>query len=137
MRLSQAIAIPSPLYLRALQIRVVMLEEFLATVFSACDVLIVPTMPFLPPLSSDVDVGARASMNRIVSAMTALTRPFSFLGLPVVTLPVARSREGLPVGLQIVAPPWQEQRAASLARHIEQQLALGSFAATFPRPTAA
>ncbi|TCM52663.1 aspartyl/glutamyl-tRNA(Asn/Gln) amidotransferase subunit A [Rhizobium sp. PP-F2F-G48] len=137
MRLSQAIAIPSPLYLRALQIRVVMLEEFLATVFSACDVLIVPTMPFLPPLSSEVDVGASASMNRIVSAMTALTRPFSFLGLPVVTLPVARSREGLPVGLQIVAPPWQEQRAASLARHIEQALALGSFAATFPRPTAA
>ncbi|TCQ06172.1 aspartyl/glutamyl-tRNA(Asn/Gln) amidotransferase subunit A [Rhizobium sp. PP-F2F-G36] len=137
MRLSQAIAIPAPVYLRALQIRVIMLEEMLRTVFSACDLLIVPTMPFLPPLASDVDVGAGAGMNRIISDMTAFTRPFSFLGLPVVTLPVARSREGLPVGLQIVAPPWQERRAASLALHIEQALALGPFSAGFSRPEAA
>lgn len=137
MRLSQALAIPAPVYLRALQIRVVMLEEMLRTVFSACDLLIVPAMPFLPPLASDVDVGAGAAMNRIVSAITAFTRAFSFLGLPVVTLPVARSREGLPVGLQIIAPPWQEQRAAALALHIEQALALGPFTAGFARSEAA
>jgi aspartyl-tRNA(Asn)/glutamyl-tRNA(Gln) amidotransferase subunit A len=137
MRLAQALAIPAPLYVRALQIRAVMLSEFIDAVFSRCDVLVVPAMPFLPPLSSEVDVGDDPRMNAVVSAMTSFTRPFSYLGLPVVTLPGGRSAGGLPVGLQIVAAPWREDLAASVAARLETALALGSFARPLPlRPAA-
>ncbi|UHS58431.1 amidase [Agrobacterium vaccinii] len=127
MRLSQSLAIPGPIYLRALQIRSVMLKEFLATAFAKADVLIAPTMPFLPPLSSEVDVGTSPTMNAVVSAMTSFTRPFSYLGLPVVTVPVSASAGGLPVALQIVARPWREDLAASVALRLEQALALPAF----------
>ncbi|MBB4008305.1 amidase [Allorhizobium taibaishanense] len=129
MRLSQGLAIPGPLYVRALQIRSVMLARFLEESFGACDVLILPTMPFIAPLDRDVDVGAGSRMNEVISAMTALTRPFSYLGLPVVTVPVAASREGLPIALQLVARPWREDLAASVARHLERALALSRFTA--------
>ncbi len=128
MRLAQALAIPAPLYVRALQIRAVLLAEFVETVFSRCDVLVVPAMPFLPPLSADVDVGDDPRMNAVVSAKTSFTRPFSYLGLPAVTLPGGRSAGGLPIGLQIVAAPWREDLAAAVAARLETTLALGSFA---------
>jgi aspartyl-tRNA(Asn)/glutamyl-tRNA(Gln) amidotransferase subunit A len=129
MRLAQALAMPAPIYIRALQIRAVMLRQFLDLVFADCDVLVVPAMPFLPPLAADVDVGAGAKMNTVISDMTKFTRPFSYLGLPVVTLPGGRSQDGLPVGLQIVAAPWREDLAASVAIHLERVLALGPFLA--------
>lgn len=127
MRLSQSLAIPAPIYLRALQARSVMLSELLDTAFAKADVLIAPTMPFVVPLSADVDVGSSPSMNAVISAMTSLTRPFSYLGLPVVTVPVGVSAQGLPVALQIIARPWREDLAASVALHLEQALALPAF----------
>lgn len=127
MRLSQSLAIPAPVYLRALQLRATMLKAFLDEGFGDNDLLIAPTMPFLPPLSRDVDIGASPQMNAVVSAMTSFTRPFSFLGLPVVNLPVLASPEGLPVSIQIIARPWREDLAASLAHRLEQILALPDF----------
>lgn len=127
MRLSQSLAVPAPIYLRALQMRAKMLEAFLSRGFGESDILIAPAMPFLPPLSSDVDIGASPKMNSVVSAMTSFTRPFSFLGLPVVTLPVAASETGLPIAIQVIARPWREDLAASVARRLERVLALPAF----------
>lgn len=137
MRLSQSLAIPAPIYLRALQARSLMLREFLDTAFAEADVLLAPTMPFVVPLSSDVDVGSSPSMNAVISAMTSFTRPFSYLGLPVVTVPVGMSAEGLPVAIQVVARPWREDLAASVALYLEKALALPSFISAFQtRPAA-
>lgn len=130
MRLSQSLVIPAPIYLRALQMRAKMLEAFLSQGFGESDILIAPAMPFLPPLSRDVDIGASPKMNSVVSAMTSFTRPFSFLGLPVVTLPVAASETGLPIAIQVIARPWREDLAASVARRLERVLALPAFAST-------
>jgi len=137
MRLSQSLAIPAPIYLRALQMRSVMLKGFLDVEFENSDVLIAPVMPFLPPLASEVDIGTSPKMNAVVSAMTAFTRPFSFLGLPVVTLPVAVSPEGLPVSIQVIARPWREDLAASVARRLEQVISLTAFMPTSAARTAA
>jgi aspartyl-tRNA(Asn)/glutamyl-tRNA(Gln) amidotransferase subunit A len=45
--------------------------------------------------------------------LTRFTAPFNLTGLPAIVLPCGLTREGLPVGLQIVARPWSE---ASLLR---------------------
>ncbi|MFN3718072.1 MAG: amidase [Rhizobium rhizophilum] len=127
MRLAQSLAIPAPIYIRALQMRSVLLEAFLNEAFGDTDILIAPAMPALPPLSSEVDIGTSPKMNAVVSAMTSFTRPFSFLGLPVVTLPVAVSPGGLPIAIQIIARPWREDLAASLARRLELILSLAAF----------
>ncbi len=104
-----------------------MLKACLNTTFAQADVLIAPAMPFLPPLSADVDIGTSPGMHAVISAMTSFTRPFSYLGLPVVTLPVAQSQGGLPVALQIIARPWREDLAASVAQSLERAIALPAF----------
>ena len=114
-----------------------MLKAFMYDGFGDRDVLIAPARPFLPPCSSDVDIGASPKMNTVVAAMTSLTRPFSFLGLPVVTLPIAVSATGLPIAIQIIARPWREDLAAGLARHLERVLALPAFAPLQPHRSAA
>jgi aspartyl-tRNA(Asn)/glutamyl-tRNA(Gln) amidotransferase subunit A len=56
------------------------------------------------------------------------TQPISFIGLPVVAVPVW-TRRGLPIGVQVIAPPWQEARALRVAAHLERS---GIISATRP-----
>jgi amidase len=46
---------------------------------------------------------------------------FNLLGIPGVVVPIGQSPEGLPVGVQIVARPWQEEVALSIAEAIEKE----------------
>ncbi len=48
------------------------------------------------------------------------TLPFSLVGWPVVALPVGRSPEGLPIGVQVVGRPWREADAIAAALVIER-----------------
>jgi aspartyl-tRNA(Asn)/glutamyl-tRNA(Gln) amidotransferase subunit A len=47
--------------------------------------------------------------------------PASLAGLPALSLPLARS-EGLPVGGQLIAPPFEEARMLSVAAVLERHL---------------
>ncbi len=47
------------------------------------------------------------------------TEFFNLLGNPAVVVPVGKSAEGLPVGVQIVGRPWQEEQILSIAAEIE------------------
>jgi AtzE family amidohydrolase len=47
-----------------------------------------------------------------------LTQPVSFIGLPVAAVPV-RQNGSLPVGVQVIAAPWQEAKALRVARALE------------------
>lgn len=45
---------------------------------------------------------------------------FNLLGMPAATLPISRSTEGLPIGVQVVARPWEEELLLSVAEALEQ-----------------
>jgi amidase len=44
---------------------------------------------------------------------------FNLLGMPAATIPVSRSSEGLPIGVQIVARPWEEELVLSVSELID------------------
>ena len=52
--------------------------------------------------------------------MGMLTQPISFLGLPVCSVPLA-TKSGLPIGLQLIAAPFNEAAALRVAFALEQQ----------------
>jgi len=49
------------------------------------------------------------------------TEWFNLLGTPAVAVPVGRSKEGLPIGVQIVARPWEEELVLAVAAELETQ----------------
>ncbi|HZQ18504.1 MAG TPA: amidase [Terriglobales bacterium] len=46
---------------------------------------------------------------------------FNLLGMPGATVPVARSKQGLPIGVQIVGKPWEEELVLEVAEVIEAE----------------
>jgi aspartyl-tRNA(Asn)/glutamyl-tRNA(Gln) amidotransferase subunit A len=56
------------------------------------------------------------------------TQPISFIGLPVVAVPVPL--DPLPIAVQIIAAPWREALALKVARALER---MGMVAAPEPR----
>jgi Asp-tRNA(Asn)/Glu-tRNA(Gln) amidotransferase A subunit family amidase len=61
--------------------------------------------------------------NKIVQYLDAwsYTEWFNLLGTPAVVVPMSRSNEGLPIGVQISARPWQEEVVLSVAEELEAQ----------------
>ena len=52
---------------------------------------------------------------------------FNLLGLPALTVPLTLDEEGMPVGVQIVGRPWEEE--ALLEIGVALEIARGGFAA--------
>jgi Asp-tRNA(Asn)/Glu-tRNA(Gln) amidotransferase A subunit family amidase len=46
---------------------------------------------------------------------------FNLLGLPAVVVPTGHSDEGLPIGVQIVGRPWEEEVVLAVAAKLEEQ----------------
>lgn len=67
----------------------------------------------------------RQVASRSVPYFTAIAThvaPFNLSGHPVVTIPAARSAEGLPIGLQLVGRPWQDMQLLRLAERVQEAI---------------
>ena len=49
------------------------------------------------------------------------TEWFNLLGMPAAVVPVGRSTEGLPIGVQVVGRPWEEELVLALAAAVEKE----------------
>jgi Asp-tRNA(Asn)/Glu-tRNA(Gln) amidotransferase A subunit family amidase len=49
------------------------------------------------------------------------TEWFNLLGNPAVVVPVGRSPEGLPIGVQIAGRPWEEEQVLTVAAALEKE----------------
>jgi aspartyl-tRNA(Asn)/glutamyl-tRNA(Gln) amidotransferase subunit A len=85
--------------------------------FRTVDVIVAPATPCTAPLIGqkvlrlgEVEVPLRPNIG-------IYTQPLSFIGLPVVAVPLPL--KPLPVAVQIVAAPWREDIALRVARHLE------------------
>ena len=80
-----------------------------------CPVTVSPAIPHVP-FGTPIEVDGRKVPYFI--AGTAYTCPFNLTGHPAVVLPLTRSNEGLPIGVQVVGARWSEPGLLALARHI-------------------
>ena len=77
-------------------------------IFDSCDLLVCPAHAEPAPLHGRLD-----------RANAAFTQLFNLTGWPAVVVRAGTSRNGLPIGVQCVAPPWREDIALAAARHLE------------------
>ncbi|MCW5624898.1 MAG: AtzE family amidohydrolase, partial [Burkholderiales bacterium] len=88
-------------------------------VFERYDVLLAPATPVPATVLGDewFDLGGRRLPLR--ASMGLFTQPISFVGLPVVAVPV-ETGDPLPIGVQVIAAPWREDLALRVAAHLER-----------------
>ena len=97
------------------------------TLFANVDAIVAPATPCTAPaigqqtfVLDGVELPVRANLG-------IYTQPISFIGLPVVAVPVPL--KPMPIGVQIIAAPWREDVALRIAHALEQA---GVVAATQP-----
>ncbi|MFW0697050.1 AtzE family amidohydrolase [Pantoea sp. R13S299] len=118
-RLLAGAMMPGAWYVQAQRFRRYFQQQVLP-LFDRFDVLIAPATP-----CSAITIGQQALTIQGESlpakaSMGMLTQPISFLGLPVCTVPLA-TRSGLPIGLQLIARPFNEEAVLRAAWALEQQ----------------
>ncbi|MCJ7832111.1 MAG: amidase family protein, partial [Actinobacteria bacterium] len=94
------------------------------------DLLVAPATPYPAPLASQEEVEvAGGTVDVHMGGTSIFTRPISLSGLPALTLPAGLTRDGLPLGVQLVAARGGEQTLLAAA------IALEASSQRFSSPT--
>lgn len=101
-------------YKKAQQMRALVTMEF-AKAFEQVDVLISPTCP-----NTAFDMGAKASDPLAMYLTDIATISANLAGIPGLSVPAGFDRDGMPIGLQILAPQMQDAKLLNFAYKFEQ-----------------
>jgi aspartyl-tRNA(Asn)/glutamyl-tRNA(Gln) amidotransferase subunit A len=82
--------------------------------FESHDFLLTPTTPIAAPTIEGHDAVEQAGR------LTRFTAPFNLAGLPALSLPCGFTKEGLPIGLQIISRAWGESKVLNAGHAFEQ-----------------
>ena len=99
--------LPATDYINAQRLRRQMIREF-DQLWSEVDCLIAPTTPSTAPRVGDATVRLGGRDEDVRLATTRLVRGINVLGLPALSMPCGLASNGLPMGIQIIGPAWEE-----------------------------
>ncbi len=112
--------VSGPDYLKAEQFRRVLVEDF-TRVFNDVDIIITPTTPLTAWLHEAETVEIAGSLESVLAASWRLTYPYNLAGLPAISIPCGFDCNGLPIGLQIAAKPFDEETLLRVAYAYEKR----------------
>ena len=118
-RLAVGLAIPARDYIDARALRGRVAQAFEQAVFSHCDVLHLPAYwqgaPSITELEPDDD-----NLENVWAQIGDWTRPFNYLGCPAISLPCGFTDEGLPLGMQLVGRPYDDELLLALGEQYQR-----------------
>ena len=126
-RLLAGAMVPAPLVDRAQKFRRWYRARVLE-LFKTVDVILAPATPCVAPKLGQVTFTLDGVELPVRANIGIHTQPISFIGLPVVAVPVPL--EPMPIGVQIIAAPWREDIALRVAFALER---MGVVSAPQPR----
>jgi aspartyl-tRNA(Asn)/glutamyl-tRNA(Gln) amidotransferase subunit A len=115
-RLIAGALLPAPLVQRAQRFRRWYREQVLA-LFTSVDAVLAPATPCTAPLIGQRTMELAGETVLVRPNLGLFTQPISFIGMPVVAVPVPGP--ALPIGVQVIAAPWREDVALRVARTLE------------------
>ena len=86
--------------------------------FQRVDAILAPATPCIAPFIGQKMFVLDGKEMPTRANIGLYTQPISFVGLPVVVVPVMTAL-GLPIGVQIITAPWREDLALRIAQHLE------------------
>ena len=104
-------------YQKALKVRNLIKKDF-DNVFSAgINAILTPTTP-TPAFS----LGSRGNKSPVEMYLNdVFTVPANLAGLPAISIPAGLTNDGLPLGLQIIGPAWEEAEVLNMAFRLEKE----------------
>ena len=110
--------IPSSWYLQAQRFRRWYRDQ-VRQIFNTVDLVLAPTTPCSAPLREQTTMELEGESVLIRPHLGVYTQPLSFIGLPVLSVPVQLPGE-LPMGVQLIARPYHENIIFQAAAVLEQ-----------------
>ena len=107
--LDQGRLVAAPDYVNAQRLRRHLRGEFVR-LWAEVDCIAAPATPTVAPRIGDTTVRLGGRDEDVRLATTRLARGVNALGFPALSLPCGMSSEGLPVGMQIIGPAFDEAR---------------------------
>ena len=102
-------------YTQAQKVRTLIARDF-EKAWETCDVLLTPTAP-----SAAFGLGEKSADPIAMYLNDVFTVPSSLAGLPAMSVPGGLDKQGLPLGLQIIGKPLDEQGVLNAGLAIEQR----------------
>ncbi len=104
-------------YIKAQKLRRLIYQDF-ENAYKSCDVLLTPTAPSAAfAIGENEDDPIKMYLNDV------FTVPASLAGMPGMSVPAGTDAEGLPLGLQVIGRPWDEETVFKVCHRIEQAAA--------------
>ncbi len=100
-------------YKKAQQLRTLFRQDF-QQVFAECDALVAPIAP-----TPAFRLGERLDDPMQMYLADVFTAPVNLAGLPAISLPCGYTQQDLPIGLQIIAAPFQEEQVLQVGAAFE------------------
>lgn len=125
-RLIAGAMVPAALVVKAQKFRRWYREQVLR-LFDGLDAILAPATPFTAPRIGQQIMQLDGFEVPLRPNIGIFTQPISFIGLPVVAVPVPL--RPLPIGVQVIAAPWREDVALRIAHALEQESVVAA-----PRP---
>jgi aspartyl-tRNA(Asn)/glutamyl-tRNA(Gln) amidotransferase subunit A len=102
-------------YGKASQVRTLIMQDF-NEAFDSCDVLIAPVAP-----TSAFRLGEKLDDPLAMYLSDIFTLPANLAGIPGISVPCGFSKDGLPIGLQILGKHFDEETLIKVAYNFEQE----------------
>ena len=118
-RLEMGLFFPSHWYLKAQRMRTVFVAGVEAALADA-DVLVCPTMRVPAPKVGEPRIAIGGKSYALHTGVTNFTQPFNLAGLPAISLPWTKSKEGVPIAIQLVGRRGDDWRLLAIAQRLEQ-----------------
>jgi aspartyl-tRNA(Asn)/glutamyl-tRNA(Gln) amidotransferase subunit A len=116
--LDQGRLVPATDYINAQRLRRQLQTDF-RRIWSEVDCLITPATPLPAPRLRQTTVHIAGKDVMMRPLITRFSRPFNVLGQPAIALPCGLTRDGLPIGLQVAARPFQDALVLRVAAALE------------------
>ncbi|MEA5550291.1 AtzE family amidohydrolase [Anabaena cylindrica UHCC 0172] len=111
--------IPGSWYIQAQRFRRWYRDQ-IREIFQNLDIIIAPTTPITTPLIGQQTMILGSEEILVRPHLGLFTQPLSFIGLPVLSVPI-QSENSLPLGVQLIAAPYNEALILQIAAVLESQ----------------
>ena len=118
-QLALGLALPATQYLQAQRLRRLITGQFLRA-FRSVDLLVCPAAPVEATPLGQQSVVIDGETLKDITVLTRLTNPFNVTGLPAITVPCGFSQNDLPLGVQLIGRPFEDDLVLAAAHTYEQ-----------------